>query len=140
MVYIVNIREADIKYDKNIAIVRSLKSKSKLLVQEPLLAPSSDLFNRYLLLRYGGKWNKDTFDSIYVPQFLRELKANRPALDKLNEIYKSSKSIDIALCCFCTDEALCHRSIIAGLLQGVGCDVVTHNGDYSKYYKMYKTL
>lgn len=139
MVYIFNIRDANRRYDKNLAIVRSMKSKSDFIVQEPLLAPSTSLFHNYLRLRDAGCWNKDSFNASYVPQFLRELKQNRAALDKLNEIWRDSKTMDIALCCFCQDETMCHRSIIAGLLQGVGTDV-SCGSDYSKYYEIFKNL
>lgn len=139
MVYILNIREAGRRFDQNLAIVRSMRSNSDFIVQEPLLAPSQNLFYRYLKLRDAKNWNAVSFREIYVPQFLRELKANRDALDRLNEIYRSAKTQDIALYCFCTDESLCHRSIIAGLLQGVG-STVSAGADYSEYYEMFKSL
>lgn len=127
------------QYDLNFAIVRSMKNPSDWLVQEDLLSPSKNLFYKYLDLKKAGNWNKKSFDEIYVPQFLRELKANKSATDKLNEIYSLSKTKSIALCCFCDDEELCHRSIIAGLLQGAGADVVASK-DYRHYYEMYRAL
>lgn len=127
------------EYDEAYAIVRSMKSQSDWIIQEPLLAPSTDLFRKYLTIKNNKQWNQNTFETVYVPQFITELKQNPNAIAKLNEIYAKSKNgKNIALCCFCTDEKLCHRSIIGGLLQGVGADVRI-NGDYTHYYDIFKT-
>lgn len=107
----------------------------------PVLSPSWDLFGRYRNAVKNGTWNEDFFQSIYVPQFLQEMKY--PAARRaLNGIYLADKqSRRMALVCFCNDESLCHRSILAGLLQGVGCDVTTPTGkDYSRYYEMLKGM
>lgn len=128
------------EYDESYAIVRSMKSQSDWLIQEPLLSPSKDLFFKYLSLKKAGKWDQQAFDSIYVPQFIRELKSNPAALKKLNELFgKSKEGRNIALCCFCPTEELCHRAIIAGLFQGVGADVEV-GADYSRYYNYYRNL
>lgn len=128
------------EYDEAYAIVRSMKSKSDWLIQEPLLSPTYGLFHEYLNLKNANNWNAQTFAEIYVPRFLKEFKSNPAARSKLNEIcIKSQKGKSIALCCFCPSEELCHRSIIAGLLQGVGVNVEI-GVDYSKYYELYCTL
>lgn len=128
------------EFDETYAIVRSMKSKSDWIMQEPLLSPSQSLFARYRQMVNDGTWSKEAFDTIYVPQFIKELKQNADAVEKLNEIYRKSRdNKNIALCCFCTDESICHRSIIGGLLQGVGANVII-NADYSRYFEIYKQL
>ena len=130
-------------YDKAYAIVRSLKSPIRDVEQLPELSPSQDLFYKYLDVKKQGLWGAETFDRIYLPQFLREMCA-RPACDRLNELWRADKAgQDIALLCFCTEEELCHRSIVAGLLYGVGCQVRTLNGngsEYARYYDMYRNI
>ena len=53
----------------------------------------------------------------------------------LDQLYRDSFTKDILLACFCADEALCHRSILAGLLAGVGADIDCGAG-YLKYFGM----
>lgn len=129
------------EYDRNIAIVRSMKGKSYWIEQMDVLSPSKALFFEYRRLADAGAWNQEAFDEIYVPRFIEEMRADAPRA-ALNQLYKESKEGKrIALACFCTDEAMCHRSIIAGFLQGAGADVETKTGsDYSRYFKMLKGL
>lgn len=129
------------EFDKTYAIVRSMKNQSPWIEQLPVLAPSKDLFFKYRNWVTNGEWNHEKFRSGYVPQFLREMTA-QPARTMLNELYRrSGEGEHIQLCCFCTDETLCHRSIIAGLLQGAGANVWLSSGaDYSGYFEQYKRL
>lgn len=139
MIYIDNIRCMKPQgFDFSYAIVRSMKGGSSFLTQLEVLAPSRDLWYKYLRLKERGIWNAYTYAKEYVPQFLEEMKSIW-ARDALNDLYHRSKAgAKIQLCCFCTDETLCHRSIIAGLLQGVGADVQLPTGaDYRHYYQMY---
>lgn len=141
MITIVSIKDADYrKYDEVWAIVRSLKKPDEHWKHVPELSPSWDLFKAYLSLKEQSKWSNETFKSIYVPQFLREMRS-QAARDKLNELYKLDKQgKNICLFCFCPDESLCHRSIIAGLLQGVNANVTGVKNDYSDYFTSYNTL
>ncbi len=140
MIHVTSIRnckrdEADARY----AIVRSYKRPIQGVEHMPLLSPSPALFHKYLSLRDAGQWGKDSFKEIYVPQFLRELAEDRSAVDMLNGLYRRSRTETIVLACFCPDESLCHRSIVAGLLQGAGAEVRTETGtDYSEYYGLFK--
>ena len=129
------------KYDEVWVIVRSLKTPIAGAKQVEDLAPSRDLFLKYLELKKNNKWNADAFKNIYLPQFLYEIKANSKVTSPLlNELWRKDKEgKNIALLCFCDDEELCHRSIVAGLLQGVGC-TVSAKADYSRYYEAYKEL
>ena len=139
MVYVGNIREVkEGQFDHTFVIMRSYKGKQKWIKQMSELAPSWDLFMESRSMMEKGKWNKDTFQTFYVPRFLQQM---REPLGKesLNFIQRLSKSQNIALVCFCTNEETCHRSIIAGLLQGMGVNVTLISGkDYSKYYQTYK--
>ncbi len=119
-------------YDETWAIVRSLKNPGK-MKHVPELSPSWALFKKYLRLRDAGQWNADTFKSIYVPTFLKEM-AGMEAQRKLSELIELDKQGKrICMACFCRDEALCHRSIIAGIVQSAGIQVQGVKGDYSEY-------
>ncbi len=135
MISITNIRNIDIsKYDEVWAIVRSLKNPGR-MQQVPELSPSWALFKRYLGLRDAGQWNTDTFQKIYVPVFLKEMQsiAARRKLTELIELDRQGKRICLA--CFCPNEATCHRSIVAGILQSKGIAVNGVTKDYSEYGK-----
>lgn len=110
----------------------------------PVLSPSEPLFWDYRKWLNQGIWNAECFAQRYAPRFLREVYASQEAKDALNDLYKKDKAgKKIALLCFCDDESLCHRSIVAGLLKAVGCNVRTWHGDgseYVKYYAQYKAL
>lgn len=121
-------------------IARSVKTLPDGALWVPELSPSRELLSDYLRLRKMGLWNEHAFKTIYVPTFLREMKGSKEAKQYLNLLFnlsKKGKTIEIA--CFCQDETMCHRSIIAGLLQGVGTQVTTDkNRDYSDYLRQYK--
>lgn len=114
------------QYDKVYAPVRSLKNPAPWMEQIKDLAPSSVLLSKYLTLKEDKNWNQETFQSIYVPEFLHGLKTNKSAIQWLNQLYKDDRAgKNIALVCFCPDETLCHRSILAGLLAGAGANIRT---------------
>ncbi|WP_155957648.1 hypothetical protein [Eubacterium sp. 14-2] len=52
-------------------------------------------------------------------------------ISELVELDKQGKRI--CLVCFCLDETLCHRSIIAGILQCTGIQIQGVKRNYSKY-------
>lgn len=134
------LRHETIQYDETWAIVRSLKNPIKGVKQVADLSPTKQLFYSYLNWKKAGIWNNDTFATKYVPAFINGLKANPNAKALLAELVdKAQAGKNICLLCFCPDETLCHRSIIAGLLQGIdGVEVITNTGnDYSKYRAMY---
>lgn len=101
------------------AIVRSMKFPPKIssadIKQITDLSPSYDLFKKYLDLRNRGLWNQSAFDTIYTPQFLKELSENRNASKLLNILATSNENI--LLLCFCEDKNTCHRSLIAKKLR-----------------------
>lgn len=141
------LRKAD-SYDEVWAIVRSLKNPIAGVKQVTALSPSRELFWKYLELERQKQWNAKSFREIYVPQFLAEMASDPENYSAenprkwLNELYRLDKAgKNICLVCFCEDETLCHRSIVAGLLQGAGCNVQTEIGnDYSAYYTEYLKL
>lgn len=140
LIRVTNIRNvSEGEYDKTIAIVRSLKSPSPWMEQCSALSPSDDLFHWYLREKEAGRWNEEAFTKTYVPRFLNELIDSKEATDALNALYKLQKHGEqVAIMCFCPNEELCHRTIVAGLLQGVGANVETDKKqDYTKYYQQY---
>ena len=138
MITVTNIRNINsANYDEVWAIVRSLKNPGR-MKHVPELSPSWNLFKKYLALRNAGKWNMESFSNIYMPVFLKEMQysATRRKLAELIDLDKQGKRI--CLTCFCTDETLCHRSIIAGILQNKGIQVYGMRGDYSQYGIFYR--
>lgn len=144
MIFIRNIKDLSKDNDNQWLIVRSANNISEWMTYVPALSPSKELFFKYLDLKKKGQWGRETFEEIYVPIFLKDIKSNMDnSKNVLNQVYKMDKSgMDITIACFCQFESLCHRSIIAGLLMGVGCnvDVMVKDNDYIKYYEMYKKL
>lgn len=140
MLIIASIRNVDQKeYDEVWTIVRSLKNPRN-MKHVPELSPSWNLFKRYLQLRDSGQWNAEAFKNIYVPVFLREIQAS-VARKRLNEfVWLDRQGKRICLVCFCPEEELCHRSIVAGVLQHVGVHVQGTHNDYSEYGRSYEQL
>ena len=140
MLTVTNIRNVDhTAYDEVWAIVRSLKNLGN-LKHVPELSPSWVLFRRYLDLWNTGRWNIEAFQGIYVPTFLEEMQT-ATARKKLNElVWLDRRGRRIALACFCSDEATCHRSIVAGILQHAGIQLQGVKGDYSQYGRHYEQL
>ena len=140
MIIFTNIRNVTYSdYDEVWDIMRYIKANRN-YVQVQALAPSYQLFSDYRRLAADNEWSKITFDRVYVPRFLKGMCA-RESRDKLNELFRKDKQ-GIRICAFCTcaEEELCHRSIVAGLLQGVGADVRGVKKDYSEYYRIWKEL
>lgn len=137
MIYIKNIRQMSSEYDENWLIVRSCKTVPNNSKQVMDLSPSTQLFYNYLNAKNAGNFNANWFAEHYVPQFIQDIKYYPNSVALLAELYELSKIKDIALYCFCPDETLCHRSIIAGILLGSGADIEC-NPDYIKYWHMYQ--
>ena len=140
MISIGSFKDINDLYDEIWIIVRSLKGgtpQTGNCYHVPVLSPSWDLFKDYCSWANAGIWNKDCFMEQYAPRFLKEMKSTE-AKQALNSLYFKSKNSNILLVCFCSNETMCHRSIVFGLLQGVGTE--TNGNDYSHYYDMYKEV
>ncbi len=140
MITVTNIRNINHEdYDEIWAIVRSIKNPGR-MKHVPELSPSWNLFKKYLRLRDAGKWNTVSFHDVYVPAFLQEIR-NADAHKKLTELIEMDrKGKHICLACFCPDEALCHRSIVAGILQNAGMQVHGIKDDYSQYGQLRRAM
>lgn len=137
MIEIKNIRDVNPQaYDECWGVVRSMKQKSAWCTQVPELSPSKSLFFWYLDQKKAGKWNLDAFKSYYVPTFMQEMQ-NPEAKAKFRElIEKHNAGKRICLFCYCTEEYLCHRSILAAMLQANGIAVNNIQTPYDKAYKI----
>jgi len=81
------------------------------------LAPSADLLYRTKM----GLIDFKTYTDIYLYEI-----CSRPHVKTiLNEIVARSENQNIAVVCYCTNEKECHRSILAGILDGLGAKTVT---------------
>lgn len=127
--------------DLYVAAVRSMKRPIEGVLQLADLSPSRELFYRYLDLKKAGSWNRETFETVYRPRFLRDLAENPnvPALlNRLWQIDRQGKTAAIA--CFCADESLCHRSLLGGILAGAGCGVRTQGVPDRSLYEQWCAL
>lgn len=124
-------------YDEVWWIVRSPDSppQKEKLVQS--LAPSRELFLIYREAFHTEQFGSEFFQTIYVPQFIAELSQNEEAAADLNYLCQESSRKNIVLGCYCEDDSLCHRSIIAGILLGMGAEIQT-DPEYRKYYELYR--
>lgn len=106
------------------------------------LSPSKELFTFYLSNKQRGTWDMDTFLKRYVPRFLKEINCE-DGRDRLNELWQLDRAgKTILIICTCQEENMCHRSILAGVLASVGCNVQVE-GDlsfYKAYGDMFKSL
>ena len=80
------------------------------------LAPSMDLL-------YMAKIGLDF--KTYTDTYLHEICLRPHSKTILNEIVARSKNQNVAVVCYCTNEKECHRSILAGILDGLGAKTVT---------------
>lgn len=133
-----NLGDYQNEFDEVWTIVRSLRNPIRGVQQVAELSPSVNLLTKYKRKADEGNWNAQTFAEMYVPRFIDEIRGSSAALDKLGYLYNADKAgKKICLLCFCGDETICHRSIVAGFLQGVGCNVkLDTDNDYRKYHKM----
>lgn len=113
------------EYDEIWWIVRSPDDppKEEKLVQS--MAPSIELFQKYREAFPAGRFDAEFFQKEYVPQFISELSKNEDVKEMLDYLYREGNRRNIVLGCYCENEALCHRSIIAGILLGMGAKIQT---------------
>ena len=138
MIYIKRIEYICIAaYDEAWWIVRSPDSppKEEKLVQS--LAPSRELFLKYRKAFYAGQFGPEFFQKEYVPQFIAELSKNEEAKAEMEYLCKEGSRRSIVLGCYCENEILCHRSIIAGILLGMDADIQA-DPEYRKYYELFQ--
>lgn len=135
MIYIGNELDLDkAKYDENWMIVRKPGELPDFVRHEPALSPSIALFQKYREAYHAGKFDDTFFRQVYVPQFIKELSENHQALSILKMLVELSKEKDILLACYCENEHLCHRSIIAGILLGMHAQIQADEA-YIRYYE-----
>ena len=127
------------KYEENWLIVRKPDDLPDFVKHIPALSPSPDLFQKYREACQEKTFNQKFFNEVYVPQFVKELSENAETLNLLENLTDMSKTKNIMLGCYCETEAMCHRSIIAGILLGMGAEINTRQ-EYLNYYKLYQMM
>ena len=111
-------------YDEVWAIVRSFDNCPSHWRHVQSLSPSLELFWQYRRLLKAGQWNKQSFDTIYKPQFIQQIENDPVAQDDLDYLTElDAQGKNIALVCFCGNVELCHRKLIAEMLLKRGCNV-----------------
>lgn len=141
MITVTNIRNIDhAVYDEVWAIVRSLKHPRMMKSTFQSCPPPGICLDNICQLRNTGRWKTEALQGIYVPTFLKEM-LTATARKMLNElVWQDRHGGYIALVCFCSYEATCHRSIVAGILQHVEIQIQGVKGDYSQYGRHYEQL
>ncbi len=123
MVAVVNIRDLRPgEYAEAWAIVRSPKNVPSWMRHVPELSPSPELFSFAQQQRRNLQWTEAVFRNEFTPRFLAEMREPGPRA-ALGELVRRSTTDDIAVACFCAYPDKCHRSLVAGLLAGMGADV-----------------
>ena len=111
-------------YDYVFAIVRFMKPMPGIR-QLQVLSPDWDLFHTYRKLVAQDNWNTDTFETIYKPRFITQIKQDHDAMRWLDRLCNGdAKGCRIALACFCQDKTLCHRSIVANMLKSLNAQII----------------
>ena len=120
MIYFGKMSDITNDFDEIWAIVRSMQikpqTKTSNVIQVSALAPSKELFHKYLNWRADGEWNEETFKNKYTPLFLQEMNTEY-AQNYLNNLYKKGQQKDILIVCYCVNEKMCHKGIIKELLE-----------------------
>lgn len=94
------------------AIMLSYKRPVRGVRWVPTLAPSSNTFRIY----WGNpEFNMNVFKQEYVPSFLRDMCDER-SRKALCELWDAAQTRNIIAICACSDESMCHRSIVAGIV------------------------
>lgn len=122
-----------ISIDSFFAIVRN--NKKQWICNLDALSPSSKLYNYYLKEKKAFRWTAKNFEENFVPQYINEIKNNPQAMEIISKLIAADKNIFLG--CFCENECLCHRSILGGILLGLGCEVKSVDNDCKKFLKYY---
>ena len=133
MIYFRNINDIEDYSGKEIwLIMRSVTGNLEKIAKlpnvhvVPELAPSEKLYTDFLLWKKKLDWGQEKFDNEYTPRFIYQLSTDKKAQLKLLELCKR-KDNSIYLCCACEREQMCHRIIIARLLDQWGIPIDVEN-------------
>lgn len=90
------------------------------------LSPSSSLLWDAKRLEKQGKWNGNSFRTMYRPRYMKELKQREGAKKEFNAITESlEQGVDVYYACYCTFEHCCHRSLVGEITRVKGYQVVS---------------
>lgn len=86
--------------------------------------PSKSLLFKIKDLEKNKKWNKETFQTQYVPFYLKEIKQNPNAKNELQSILDTIRSgKNVYYACYCGDATICHRSLVGEIIKRQGIDI-----------------
>jgi uncharacterized protein YeaO (DUF488 family) len=102
-------QERKIQADVIFQITRSKKGIKKGVIWLPDLAPSPELFAKYLKWRAQGKW--PAMWPEYERIFIKELNEKRELIRK-TVVEWERKYNTVGLICYCPQEKYCHRKLI----------------------------
>lgn len=126
--------------DLKCVTARNYQSKSSDTVHLRQLAPHEMLYHKYLRYCKNGTWDKEAFDSFFVDRYVTETLFNALGLSNLSMLLRLYRhGVKIVIACDCADEETCHRTIIGGFLEGLGCEVhYRQNQSYIHHFYKYK--
>ena len=84
----------------------------------PVLSPSLKLFFKVQELKKTNQWTEKSFDEFYTPAFLKEMLQPKQRMI-LNQLAEKSKTQNILIACYCTNENICHRSLIKKIVDTI---------------------
>lgn len=89
------------------------------------LSPNKSLLFKAKDLERSGEWNLQTFNSFYLPNYLKGIQGNIKAMSELKEIgHTLNTGMNVYYACYCKDHNICHRSIVADIFERNGYLVV----------------
>lgn len=106
--------------DVNFAIVQSMKTPIKGVIQLAALAPSKELFCWYLKNRERDGWFEE-----YERKFIADVIPSwgfQEGTRVLIELVKLDKNVTLS--CYCSDLDKCHRKIVGKYLQSLGIEIL----------------
>ena len=146
MITIGSFKDISDEYDEIWLIVRSLKNMpyvpNTIVYHIPVLSPSTELFQCYLSWKDSGHWNKQTFETLYKPRFLKEMESTEAQGMLALLKSKSERGKHILLACYCASDEMCHRSIVYQLVMNKSMCATgrrpkdLHGYDHDKYIPM----
>lgn len=91
---------------------------------EPELFPSvhvSEEADRYL--KENPIWNEYVFRKVYLPNYLKSVNLEKGKKEITEIITHLNKGENVYYACYCANEKICHRNIVAGIIKKQGFEV-----------------
>ena len=105
--------------------VRFASFSSEDWIQLSNTGPNPSLLKEVKSLERDENWNKYTFHSFYLPNYLQSIKSPLSRSEFLQMKNWLDEGIDLYYACYCQEEHLCHRSIVKQIFKQRGYSVLS---------------